>query len=103
MDQSLACVVAGPIISAVVSVLKKIPFVKKYPKTVAFFVAAVTGSVTSYLGTNGIAVGDIIQCVLVQFSTAVATHEAVTNQVQKIGIGGDGESGEHDFSGRGSL
>jgi hypothetical protein len=101
MDQSLACVAAGPIISVVVSALKRIPFVKKYPKTVAFFVAAVTGSVTSYLGTNGVAVGDIIQCVLVQFSTAVATHESVTNQLQKFGDG-NGESGEHDFS-RGSL
>jgi len=103
MDTSLACVAAGPIISVVVSALKKIPFVKKYPKTVAFFVAAVTGSVTSYLGTDGVAFGDIVKCVLVQFSTAVATHESVTNQIQKIDLGGDSELREHDFNGRGSL
>lgn len=90
MDTSTICIVAGPIISIIVSALKRIPFVKRYPKSVAFFISAVAGTVTSLYGNvGGLSIADLTQCVIVQFSAAVATHEAITNQVQKIGSDSD--------------
>lgn len=88
MEVSMICVAAGPIISIIVSALKRIPFVKRYPKSVAFFISAVAGTVTSMYGNvGGLSIAELTQCVIVQFSAAVATHEAVTNQLPKIGLG----------------
>jgi hypothetical protein len=104
MDQTTLCLIAGPVISFVVSALKKISIIKKYPKLTAMFISAILGSVVSVTGSyHGVNYADIVQCILIQFTGAVGTHEAITNQVQKIDLGGgDSESGEHDFS-RGSL
>lgn len=107
MDTSLICTIAGPAISVIVSALKKIPLVKRYPKFVTFFISAVVGSFTSIHGAvAGISYADLIQCVLIQFSTAVATHEAVTNQVQKViplGVDNTTPSNPNDFNRPGSL
>lgn len=79
------CLLIAPLISFVVSVLKKIPFVKAYPKSVVFFISAIVGGWTSTHGSpQGIDYTQIVTCILAQFSGAVATHEAVTNQVQKV-------------------
>lgn len=104
MDQTTLCLIAGPVISFVVSALKKIAIVKRYPKLTAMLASAILGSVVSITGSyHGVDFSDIVQCILIQFTGAVGTHEAITNQVQKLG-GDDTESGAHDFSGgRGSL
>lgn len=76
------CLMFGPIVSFVVSFLKRIPFVKNNPKWVTLFFTIATGAYTATHGSPaGIDWAAILQCVLVQFSTAVATHEAVTNTI----------------------
>lgn len=85
MNPDAICLLIAPLISFVVSILKKIPFVKSYPKSVAFFISAIVGGFTSVHGSPpGVDYSDIVRCVLAQFAGAVATHEAVTNQVQKV-------------------
>lgn len=85
MSPEFICLSIAPLISFVVSALKKIPFVKRYPKSAAFFISAIVGGWTASHGSPvGVDYGAIVQCVLTQFAGAVATHEAVTNQVQKV-------------------
>lgn len=77
------CLIYGPVVSFVVSFLKRIPFVKNNPKWVTLFFTMATGAWTATHGSMpGIDWSAILSCVLVQFSTAVATHEAITNTVQ---------------------
>jgi len=85
MDSNATCLLLGPLISFVVSALKKIPFVKRFPKSAALFISALVGTWTATHGSpNGIDYATIAQCVLEQFAAAVATHESVTNQIQKV-------------------
>lgn len=85
MDSNATCLLLGPLISFVVSALKKIPFVKRFPKSAALFISALVGTWTATHGSpSGIDYATIVQCVLEQFATAVATHESVTNQIQKV-------------------
>jgi hypothetical protein len=82
MGESMICTIAGPLISFVVSGLKKIPLVNKYPKFAAFFISALVGTFTAVHGSvAGISYSDIVSCVLIQFSAAVATHEAIVKPV----------------------
>jgi hypothetical protein len=82
------CLLFGPMISFIVSGLKKIPLVKRWPKSATFFISSLVGAWTATHGSpTGIDYAAIVQCVLTQFSLAVATHESVTNQVQKV-VGG---------------
>jgi hypothetical protein len=86
MDSTTICLLVSPVVSFVVSGLKKIPWIKNYPKVTAMVISAILGSVVSVTGSyHGISYSDIFQCILIQFSGAVATHEAITNQVQKLG------------------
>lgn len=94
MSPDIICLAIAPLISFVVSALKKIPFVKRFPKSAAFFISAIVGGWTATHGsTPGIDYASIVQCVLTQFAGAVATHEAVVNQVQKVvDVGGNGSA-----------
>lgn len=84
MDSSLICTAAGPVISFVVSGLKKIPFIKNNPKWTAFAISAILGSVVSVTGSyHGISYSDIAQCILIQFAGAVTTHEAVVEPIKE--------------------
>lgn len=99
MDSTTLCALAGPVISFVVSALKRISIIKRYPKLTSIFISTILGSIVSIHGSyNGISFTDIIQCILIQFSGSVATHEAVTNQIQKVIPLGkdDGSSGDFD-------
>lgn len=85
MDTNATCLLLGPVISFVVSGLKKIPFVKRFPKSAALFIASLVGAYASTHGSpTGIDYAAIVQCVLAQWALAVATHESVTNQIQKL-------------------
>jgi len=92
MSPDIICLAIAPLVSFVVSALKKIPFVKRFPKSAAFFISAIVGGWTATHGSvQGIDYSAIVTCVLTQFAGAVATHEAVVNQVQKVvNVGGDG-------------
>ena len=84
MDANTICLVAGPLISFLVSALKAIPWVKNNPKWVAFAISAILGSVTSLTGMyHGISIAELAQCVLIQFAGAVTTHEAVVNPIKE--------------------
>jgi hypothetical protein len=78
------CLLYGSIISFLVSFLKRIPFVKNHPKLIVLFFTAATGAWTATHGSApGIDWNAILQCVLVQFATGVATHEVVVHPVLK--------------------
>jgi hypothetical protein len=87
-----ACLAAGPVISGAVSVFKRIPIVKKYPKSVAMLLSIITGSVTSTIGSMpGIEWYPLVECTLIPFAGAIATYEAGTRQLKKHINIGDGE------------
>lgn len=75
------CLVFGPVISFIVSFLKRIPFVKNNPKYVTLFFSVAVSAFGMIHSTNGIDWSAVLACVLTQFSTGVATHEVV-NTVQ---------------------
>lgn len=83
----LACAAYGSVISVCVSVLKSIPFVKRYPKLVALALSVVMPLIqhVASLAAAGSDVkaitAQIVACVLAQFATAVAFHESVTHAV----------------------
>lgn len=85
MNISLICGFAGPVISFLVSGLKAIDLVKRYPKWTAFALSIITGAATTFFVDQTQGIGQLVQCILIPFAGAVATHEAVTNQVQKLG------------------
>lgn len=78
MDDATVCLAIAPVVSFVVSFLKRIPFVKSNPKMIAlFFSIAVSALATLHGAAGGIDYTTLLRCVLVQFSGAVATHEIV--------------------------
>lgn len=82
MDSNATCLVLGPVISFVVSFLKRIPFVKNNPKWIALFFSIATGAYTATHGSApGVDWGTVFQCVLAQFALSVATHEVVTQPI----------------------
>lgn len=72
------CLALSPIVTAIVSLLKRIPLVKNNPKWVAFFISAVVGTyAATHNSAPGIDYTQIAKCVMTYFSGAVATHEVV--------------------------
>lgn len=84
MNTSLICLLAGPVISGLVSAAKRIPFVSNKPKIVAFGLSVLTGAISVYFGgAAGVGASELAQCILIPFAGAVATYEAVTRPVQE--------------------
>ena len=84
MNTSLICLVAGPVISGLTSLFKKISFIKSHPKVFSFGVSAVVGVASAVTGgAAGVGVSELAQCVLIPFAGAVATYEAVTRPVKE--------------------
>lgn len=86
------CLVIGAAISFLVSFLKRFAWVKRFPKAVAFFVSILVGAGTVFVGvlisrhqlmTVSLDYTDILQCIVVQFSAAITTHEVVVQPVSK--------------------
>lgn len=67
------CVLYGPVIGVVVSLLKKIPFVGKNPK-VAAAVLAVVATLLSVQGWQQHA-KEIVVCIVIALGGAVGTYE----------------------------
>ncbi len=74
-----ACLAWGFLISFVVQYLKRTPFVARYPKVVALIAGAISSVLLALPETapDKIPLREIALCILVQFSTAVATYETV--------------------------
>lgn len=85
-DMDFMCAAYGSIISVVVSILKRIPFVKNHPKYVSLALSCVMPLITHFAALSGTGnakavAAQIVACVLAQFATAVTFHETVTNSV----------------------
>ena len=76
------CLIYGPIVSLVVSLLKRVPWIGKYPKVFAAFLSGVA----AILGTLGIGGAvdwaAVIQCAVQTFALSVATYEVVKTPVR---------------------
>lgn len=75
-------VVLGGFLSIIVSLLKKIPWVRQYPKVVVFLFAAVIAGLQSQgmSADNWLMV--LLQQIAVMFGTAVATYETVLKPIE---------------------
>lgn len=75
----------GPIISFIVSALKKIPLVKNNPKTIALVLSVLyAGGATAYsILHSGAALdlGTLVTGILTAFGVSIGTHEVVTQSV----------------------
>lgn len=87
-DIAIGSLITGPLISWVVSGLKRIPFVKRYPKVAtAVLSSAIPSAIAIYGATKGVDIATAQQlavAVATQFTAAVATHETVTQPLNKL-------------------
>lgn len=67
------CLIAGPVASVVVQVLKRIPVVQKYPKVI---LALLTGAYAYTMGTG-------LECWVAAFASGIAGYEVVIKPVVK--------------------
>lgn len=78
-----ACIVYAPVIAIVVSLLKRLPFMAKYPK----FVAAILSTVAvafPLLATGGaLHTAAIVSCILKTFAGSIATYEVALKPAAK--------------------
>lgn len=94
------CLVIGAAISFLVSSLKRFAFVKLHVKLVAFFVSVLVGIATvslgvlvhPYLVTVTLDYTDLLQCIFVQFTAAIATHEVVVDPISRNLVAGSAVS-----------
>lgn len=67
------CLIAGPVASVVVQVLKRVPVVQKYPKVI---LALLTGAYAYIMGTGW-------ECWVAAFASGIAGYEVVIKPVVK--------------------
>lgn len=82
MNDHPECLAYGAIISLVISALKKIPFVKQYPKLAAMALSMIGAAIASRFGTTPAEWLVIARCVVETFAVSVATHETVVQPVK---------------------
>lgn len=79
-----ACVVYGFLISLAVSLLKRIPFVAKFPKVVASVLSALLAVGNVFLGGATYAsIAEIVKCVAEQLAISIAAYEVITKSVAR--------------------
>lgn len=79
-----ACLAYGAAISFLVSLLKSVPLVKRYPKlAVAVLAAGVAALRVSVAASGGMDWGALAECALIQFAGGVTTHEAIAHPINK--------------------
>lgn len=85
MPSEAFCAAWGFAVSFVVEFLKKLPWVKSNPQWAALIASALIQLVLNVPTTPpyAIPVREIVLCVLQTWAAAVATHEIVTESVQK--------------------
>lgn len=79
------CVVYGSVISLIVSLLKRISFVKNNPKLATTIISIMLSSfgLLGKGGNVGQAVQAITLCILIQLGMAIATHEVLVDPIGK--------------------
>lgn len=86
-----ACLAYGAIISVIVSVLKRVPIVKSYPKWTAALLSAasafILGSPLADGGTFWHVAATVLPCIGATFASAIGFHEVVTKSVTGDGQG----------------
>lgn len=70
------CLMYAPLIALATLLLKQIPFIGKSPKAIAFVLSLAVTLSPLFHGT-ALPIAQLVTCVLVQLSGAVATHEIV--------------------------
>lgn len=94
-DIIIGSLMAGPIISLIVSALKRIALVKQYPKAAAALLSSVIpAAIVVYGRLKGVDVASLQQLVIAiatQFAAAVTTHEAVVQPVKDAMADDDGD------------
>lgn len=78
----LICLVAGPVIAALVQAAKALSFVQRYPKIVAFALSTLTAVVSGF-AFGGLDWQAIATCTLVPFTASIATYEVVVKSAEK--------------------
>lgn len=87
MTANELCLIYAPVISAAVSILKKIPFVKKNPKVIALVLSIVLNVIGSkVLGGVTASIPQLVICVLESLAGSVLTYEAVVGKHGFVGI-----------------
>lgn len=80
------CMIIGPAIAAVVSLCKRVAFIRNNPKWVAALLAAAWAAYQNVhpgAAGSGVDVGSLMTCFLSQFSLSVATYETVIQPARK--------------------
>lgn len=77
------CLAYGFVISLIVSVLKRVPFVRNNAKVIAFVLSSIAPLITAAMAATGHATSvdyaTLAVCIGSQFATSVATHEVIAN------------------------
>lgn len=82
MSDPTVCLAYAPILTIVVGLMKRIPFVKKSPKVIASVIALAVGMWRAGHGDMpGFDFSVLAECVAVLLSGAVATHEIVVKPI----------------------
>lgn len=76
------CLIAGPLISWIVEALKRIPLIRAHAQLVALILAAAAGVAAQALGAEA-PLAALVRCVLQTWVAAIATHEVITQRVQR--------------------
>jgi len=78
------CILYGGVISVVVSVLKRIPFIGKNPKVIATVLAAILPVAGLFAhGLTWETIATAAKCLAVQLGSSVATYELITNNAAR--------------------
>lgn len=78
------CVLYAPVITAVVAVLRVVPFLKNSPKIIAFLLSTALAAYHTF-GHGGAALTwTLVSCVLATFSGSVATFEVGKTAVKSL-------------------
>jgi hypothetical protein len=78
------CILFGSVIAGVVSLAKRVPFVRNNPKIVAALLSAGAAAYEHvHPGSASVNVSALVSCFLVQFGASVATYEVAIQPVRK--------------------
>lgn len=80
------CLLVGPAIAAIVSLAKRVPFIRNNPKIVAALLAAAWAAFQNIhpgAGGGSVDIGALVTCFAAQFGTSVATYEVAIQPVRK--------------------
>lgn len=82
------CLIYAPLVAVLVSVLKSLPLVAKWPKTTALVIATATVAAEHFLPAlqigGALSGKQLALCVLAQWGVAVGTYEATLKPVGNL-------------------